>query len=127
MNRAAMCEAFSRGWRNGTNFIRADSDMLAVIRECSANKVSMERTAEILGIARGTLHRLLRDHGIQWNELKRKNIQADAAMLAVIHECNDSDVGIIRTAQRLGVARGTLRRLLRDNGIVWKKSYQRTC
>jgi transcriptional regulator of acetoin/glycerol metabolism len=71
MNRAAMCAALSRGWRNGTNFIRADDDMLAVIHECNDNATGMDRTAARLGIARGTLHRLLRDHGIQWKKSRR--------------------------------------------------------
>jgi len=72
MNRAAMCEAMSRGWRNGTNFIRACDEMLVVIHECNNSAVGMDRTAARLGIARGTLHRLLRDHGIQWKKSRRR-------------------------------------------------------
>lgn len=72
MNRAAMCEAMSRGWRKGTNFIRADADMLAVIHACNDSKIGMDRTAARLGIGRGTLHRLLRDHGIQWKKSRRR-------------------------------------------------------
>jgi hypothetical protein len=49
-------------------------------------------------------------------------IRPDEAMMALIHEYNDGPVGKKIAAINLGLTTPTLNRILRDYGIVWKKS-----
>ena len=49
-------------------------------------------------------------------------IRPDDAMMLVIHEYNDGPVGKKIAAINLGLTTPTLNRILRDYGIVWKKS-----
>lgn len=49
-------------------------------------------------------------------------IRPDDTMMALIHEYNDGPVGKKIAAINLGITVSTLDRILRDRGIVWKKS-----
>jgi len=135
VTKAAIGSASSKRWENA-EFRKAMTPKLSAAAKARWSREPRDENGKLTNPAlRKHIDRINRRRSIddRWREKlsdaarqywqsSDRLIRPDERMLAIIHENNAGPVGMQATADTLGITVSTLRRILRDYDIVWRKS-----
>jgi predicted DNA-binding protein (UPF0251 family) len=121
--RAQMVDGMVDAWRYRPGRIVVTDAMLAAIRECNNGRTGQREAAKRIGVGRHSFLRILKMHAIKWQRPSggTRSVYATPEILIAIHEARDGGLSLTLTAERIGIGRNTLRRMLDEHGIKWRK------
>jgi DNA-binding protein Fis len=121
--RAQMIEGMIGAWRFRSDRIVVTDVMLSTIHECNNGRTGQREVAKRIGIGRHSFLRILKVYGIKWQRPSggSRSVHATPEILTAIHKARDGGLTLTLAAEHIGIGRNTLRRMIAEHGIKWRK------